>query len=86
LVVKEVESMRARAGVIFVLLVLFLAAIAQNTKVDSFQILFWSVEMSRILALLIALLVGVVVGFLLGRPWKRRKRDQKRPSPSRTAE
>ena len=65
--------MGARASVVLVLLLLSVAVIAQNTTVDSFRILFWSVDMSRILALLIALLIGIVIGFLVGRPWKRRR-------------
>jgi len=68
--------MRTRASVIFVLLLLFLTVIAQNTEVVSIQILFWNVTMSRILVLLIVLLIGIVVGFLLGRPWRRRKKPK----------
>jgi len=36
-----------RLGVIFVLLILFLAVIAQNTEVVTIQAFFWTIEMSR---------------------------------------
>ena len=72
--------MRTRASVIFILLLLFLTAIAQNTEVVSLQILFWNVTMSRILVLLIALLIGIVIGLLLGRPWRRRRREPRPPA------
>jgi len=65
--------MRVRSVVILVLLLLFLVIIVQNTEVVSVRLLFWDLEMSRIILLALSLAVGVIVGFLLGRPWRRRE-------------
>jgi len=66
--------MRVRAVAILVLLLLSLVVVAQNTEVVSVQLLFWNLQMSRIILLALTLAVGVIVGFLLGRPWRRRDR------------
>jgi uncharacterized integral membrane protein len=75
--------MRVRSVVILVLLLLFLVVVVQNTEVDSVRLLFWDLEMSRIILLALSLAVGVIVGFLLGRPWRRRERYAR---PRRTPE
>jgi len=69
--------MRARSVVVIVLLVLFLTVVAQNTEVVKFRLLFWNLEMSRIILLAISLAVGIIVGFLLGRPWRRKPASSK---------
>lgn len=69
--------MRARSVVIIVLLVLFLAVVVQNTEVVAFRLLFWDLEMSRIVLLALSLAVGIIVGFLLGRPWRRKPASSK---------
>jgi len=76
--------MRVRSVVILVLLLLFLVVVVQNTEVVSVRLLFWDLEMSRIILLALSLAVGVIVGFLLGRPWRTRKRYArvKRPPES----
>ncbi len=71
--------MRVRSVVILVLLLLFLVVIVQNTEVVSVRLLFWDLEMSRIILLALSLAVGVIVGFLLGRPWRRRERYARPP-------
>jgi len=73
---------RTRLGVIFVLLILFLAVIAQNTEVVTIQAFFWTIEMSRIVLLSVALLVGVLIGILLARPWRREKTERESARPA----
>ncbi|MFC2079461.1 LapA family protein [Candidatus Bipolaricaulota bacterium] len=75
--------MRARSVVIFVLLILSLTLVAQNTQVVSFRLWFWDLTMSRVLLLAGSLAVGVIIGLLLGRPWKRRNAISK-PKPEVT--
>jgi len=74
--------MRLRGVVILVLLLLFVIVIAQNAKVVTVRLLFWDLEMSRIVLLALTLAVGVVVGFLLGRPWRRRRGSAVASRPS----
>jgi uncharacterized integral membrane protein len=74
--------MRVRSVVILVLLLLFLVVIVQNTEVVSVRLLFWDLEMSRIILLALSLAVGVIVGFLLGRPWRRREQYARPKRPT----
>ena len=73
--------MRVRAVAILILLLLSLVVVAQNTEVVSVQLLFWNLQMSRIILLALTLAVGVIVGFLLGRPWRRRDRTAESTAP-----
>ncbi|HHK67241.1 MAG TPA: LapA family protein [Candidatus Acetothermia bacterium] len=76
--------MRTRLVIIFIILILFLTVIAQNTEVVTIRAFFWTLSMSRIVLLSVALLIGVLIGILLARPWRRRKpkREASRPAPS----
>lgn len=47
-----------------VLVLLALIIIFQNMQVVTFQLLFWRIEMSRILLLFLCLLIGLIVGLL----------------------
>jgi uncharacterized integral membrane protein len=47
-----------------VLVLLALIIIFQNMQVVTIQLLFWKIEMSRILLLFLCLLIGLVVGLL----------------------
>ena len=72
--------MRTRLVIIFIILILFLTVIAQNTELVTIRAFFWTIEMSRIVLLSVALLVGVLIGILLARPWRRKpKRESKQP-------
>jgi len=64
---------RVRVAAILVILLLFLMVVAQNTEVVSVRLLFWNLQMSRIILLTLSCAVGVIVGILLGRPWRRRE-------------
>jgi len=53
-------------------LIIFLSAICvilliQNSQVVSFNILFWKISMSRIIAFPLLILLGGVIGYILGR-------------------
>lgn len=54
------------------ILILVLSGLAgvillQNTQVVSFQVLFWSVSMSRIIFFTVLILIGFGIGYLCGR-------------------
>lgn len=52
---------------IAVLAVVFFVVLIQNTEVVSFQFLFWTLTMSRILMISFLMLLGLVIGYVLGR-------------------
>jgi uncharacterized integral membrane protein len=68
--------MRVRFVVIVVLLMLFLAFIAQNTGTVSVRFLGWTFSLARIVLLALTGGVGILIGLLLGRPWRRRRAKQ----------
>jgi uncharacterized integral membrane protein len=76
--------MRIRVGIIFVLLLLFLTVIAQNTEEITIQAFFWAISSPRFVLLGITLLVGVLIGILLGRPWRRTKKVAAKPKTGKT--
>ncbi len=59
--------MNAKIVLIIIILVLFLIITLQNTEVASFKILFWDIEMSRIVFIFIAVLVGFIAGYVVGK-------------------
>jgi uncharacterized integral membrane protein len=63
--------------IIAVLAVLVFVVLIQNTEVVSFQFLFWTLTMSRILMISFLLLVGLVIGYILGRMYDRPPRKDK---------
>jgi uncharacterized integral membrane protein len=62
-----------RNTLIGLLVVLTLVIVLQNTEVVTYQILFWDIEMSRIIVLPLAVGVGLVVGLLLGRHQRKKR-------------
>ena len=52
---------------IAVLVVILFVVLIQNTEVVSFQFLFWTLTMSRILMISFLVLIGLVTGYILGR-------------------
>lgn len=63
--------------VVAVLAVLVFVVLIQNTEVVSFQFLFWTLTMSRILMISFLLLIGLVIGYILGRMYDRSPRRDK---------
>ena len=59
--------MNVKLIVVSVLAVLTGIVIMQNTEVVSFKLLFWQLNMSRILLLLVTLLLGFVLGFIIAK-------------------
>ncbi len=47
--------------------VLCLILLIQNAQVVSFNVFFWKISMSRIIAFPLLVLVGAAIGYLLGR-------------------
>jgi len=62
--------MKAKAIFIFILAVILLIILLQNTQVVSVQFLFWKISMSRIILLPIVMTIGFIIGFFLGRKRK----------------
>jgi uncharacterized integral membrane protein len=56
--------MKPKTIFIIAILVLFGIIIIQNTEVTSFQLLFWNVEMSRVILFPIIFVAGLIIGFL----------------------
>ena len=54
--------MRTRLGIIFVLLILFLTIIAQNTQDVTIQAYFWSVTLPSFAVFGLTLCVGLIIG------------------------
>lgn len=61
------SSLKPRHWAIVVLAALFLILLIQNAQVVSFNILFWKISMSRIIAFPLLVLTGLVIGYILGR-------------------
>lgn len=47
-------------------LVLVIIFTLQNTEVVTVRLLFWKLEMSRVILILVVLLIGMLVGYILG--------------------
>jgi uncharacterized integral membrane protein len=61
------KSFKTKQWLIVVVAVLCLILLVQNAQVVSFNILFWKISMSRIIAFPLLILAGAVVGYILGR-------------------
>lgn len=59
--------MKAKAVLIAALCALCGIILLQNTQVVSFQVLLWSVSMSRIIFFALLILAGFGIGYLCGR-------------------
>lgn len=65
--------MKFKTIVILVLLLMFVIVLLQNTTVVTMQLLFWKIEMSRVILFPLTLFIGVIIGFLLGSTRKRKQ-------------
>jgi len=52
---------------IIIILSLFLIVTLQNTEVAAFKILFWTVDMSRIIFIYLSALIGFITGFVIAK-------------------
>lgn len=68
--------MKPKVIIILVLIVVFLIVILQNTQVIEFQMLFWKIEMSRIIVITFMMLLGFVLGYLVARMEKEAKKKK----------
>lgn len=59
--------MNPKIAVIIVILTLFLIITLQNTEVATFNILFWNIDMSRIIFMYLAVVIGFVAGFIVAK-------------------
>jgi uncharacterized integral membrane protein len=61
----------AKIIIFFILVILVVLFVLQNTQVVEAQFIAWKVSMSRSLLLLGTFLVGIIAGWLLRRPRQR---------------
>ena len=61
------STWNVRHWVAVVLVVFCLILLFQNAQVVSFNVLFWKISMSMIIAFPLLLLAGMVIGYVLGR-------------------
>ncbi len=59
--------MRVKSIIIIILAILAVVLIAQNTAVTPIQLLFWQVNMSRIVLIILLLAIGFAIGFILAK-------------------
>ena len=61
------SSFKPKRWVIMILALLCLILLLQNAQVVSFNIFFWKISMSRIIAFPLLVLIGAAAGYFLGR-------------------
>lgn len=59
-----------------ILLALFLIVCIQNVEVVPVHLLFWKVEISKLLLLIITLLIGILVGLFLPALFNKSKKEE----------
>ncbi len=52
---------------IIVILSLFVIVTLQNTEIARFKILFWTVDMSRIIFIYLSVIVGFITGYIIAK-------------------
>ena len=63
----ERSSRKPKRWLIILLALICLILLIQNSQVVSFNVLFWKISMSRIIAFPLLILFGGVIGYILGR-------------------
>ena len=66
--------MRPKYVVLLLVLLLVLIILSQNREVVTLRLLFWSVEMSRVILVLITVGLGFILGFVTNAIVARRRR------------
>lgn len=74
--------MRPKVAVAILLCLLLLVIILQNTEVVGVRLLFWEIQMSRVLLILLAAAIGFIGGYLAA---ALRSGGHGRPAPGATA-
>lgn len=67
--------MNAKVVMFIIVITLFLIVTLQNTDVATFTILFWKIDMSRIVFMYLSVLVGFIAGFLVAKLTGVKKED-----------
>lgn len=63
--------MKLKTIIILILVALFVVIAIQNTQAVTIQILFWKINMSRIIFIPLLMLLGFVIGFLAAQVMKK---------------
>jgi uncharacterized integral membrane protein len=61
------SALKTKHWIVIILITLCLILLIQNAEVVSFNVLFWKISMSRIIAFPLLVLAGVVIGYFMGR-------------------
>ena len=56
--------MKLKSIIIIILLAIFIVVLLQNTQVVTLKLLFWNIQMSRIILFPITLVLGFIIGFI----------------------
>lgn len=59
-----------------ILLALFIIISIQNSEIISVHLLFWKVDISKLLLLIITLIVGIIIGMILPGFFNKQKKEQ----------
>lgn len=59
-----------------ILLALFIIISIQNSEIISVHLLFWKVDISKLLLLIITLIAGIIIGMILPGFFNKRKKEQ----------
>lgn len=69
--------MKPKAIIILILFVPVIIVLLQNTQVVTLQLLFWKVQMSRVIFIPVIFAIGLIVGFVLCKIRSRSKLKRK---------
>jgi uncharacterized integral membrane protein len=69
--------MNLKIVLVVILVSLFLIITLQNTEMETFTILFWKIDMSRIVFMYLSVLIGFLAGYILAKFTSRRKPAEK---------
>ncbi len=64
---ERIKPMKPKYIILLIIAILSLIVLLQNTQVVMFRILFWKIEMSRVVMILLLLALGFISGFVVGR-------------------
>lgn len=75
--------MKPKTFLVFALMTLFVTILLQNMEIVTLRLLFWKVEMSRVILIALVMFIGMVLGYIFGTvQLKRRKKAKEMPEVS----
>lgn len=68
--------MKFKTIIIIILLAIFLIILLQNTQVVTLRLLFWKIDMSRIILFPLTLIFGFIIGYITAKLGTHKKADK----------